>query len=355
VRPNDPTVVVLNDGISKIVSYRFDGATFQELWRVDREDALSAPAIKGSEIAFFSGTTHYLGFNAFGQINRAGDIIGSHTPPTIVPTGAVVFINRLRRMIVAAGGQYDAGGDTIAPAVASRNFIYISVPRGLVTYRASDFQFVSVYDWPNGDRGGRSEPVIGPNGFIYALAGNKLYTFFPNTGPASRGNVATGGVVGGDVGGNDAGDTGQPKPMHNAVNPAILTAPQATTDGGSGSGNAVTGGKVFQAQPNAILNGAAPAAPEQVPEQPPLQEAALPTLQQFDPPLTASGKALSACVDSDFDDCGKAAARAFCESMGFTKASDIDIDTKKVQAETLGGALCTAKKCKVVDKVTCSR
>jgi len=229
------------------------------------------------------------------------------------------------------------------------------VPRGLVTYRASDFQFVSVYDWPNGDRGGRSEPVIGPNGFIYALAGNKLYTFFPNTGPASRGNVATGGVVGGDVGGNDAGDTGQPKPMHNAVNPAILTAPQATTDGGSGSGNAVTGGKVFQAQPNAILNGAAPAAPEQVPEQPPLQEAALPTLQQFDPPLTASGKALSACVDSDFDDCGKAAARAFCESMGFTKASDIDIDTKKVQAETLGGALCTAKKCKVVDKVTCSR
>jgi hypothetical protein len=85
------------------------------------------------------------------------------------------------------------------------------------------------------------------------------------------------------------------------------------------------------------------------------EEAALPTSQQFDPPLTASGKALSACVDANFDDCGKAAARAYCESLGFTKASDIDIDTKKVQAETLGGALCTAKKCKVVDKVTCSR
>ena len=334
VRPNDPTVVVLNDGISKIVSYRFDGTTFQELWRADREDALSAPAIKGSETAFFSGTTHYLGFNALGQVNRAGDIIGAHTPPTLVPTGAVVFINRLRRMIVAAGGQYDAGGDTIAPAVASRNFIYISVPRGLVTYRASDFQFVSVYDWPNGDRGGRSEPVIGPNGYIYALAGNKLYTFFPDTGPANRSNAATGGVVGGEVGGNDAGDTGQPKPMNNALNPAILTAPQATTDGGDG-GNAITGGKVFQAQPNAILNGGMPAPPEQATDQPPPQEAALPTSQQFDPPLTASGKPLSACVDSDFDDCGKAAARAFCESMGFTKAGNIDIDTKKVQAETL--------------------
>ena len=355
VRPNDPTVVVLNDGISKIVSYRFDGTTFQELWRVDREDALSAPAIKGSETTLFSGTTHYLGFNALGQVNRAGDIIGAHTPPTLVPTGAVVFINRLRRMIVAAGGQYDAGGDTIAPAVASRNFIYISVPRGLVTYRASDFQFVSVYDWPNGDRGGRSEPVIGPNGYIYALAGNKFYTFFPSTGPANRSNVGTGGVVGGDVGGNDAGDTGKPKPMDNALNPAILTAPQATTDGSGNSGNAITGGKVFQAQPNAILNGGMPAAPEQAADQPPPQEAALPTSQQFDPPLTASGKPLSACVDADFDDCGKAAARAFCESMGFTKAGNIDIDTKKVQAETLGGAICTAKKCKVVDKVTCSR
>lgn len=352
VRPDDPTVVVLNDGISRIVSYRYDGTTFQELWRVDREDALSAPAIKGSETTLFNGGAHFLGFNAVGQINRAGDILGSYAPPTLVPTGAVLFINRLRRMLVAGGGQYDIGGDSIASPVASRNFIYISSVRGLVSYRASDLQFVSIYDWPNGDRGGRSEPVIGPTGFIYAIAGNKLYTFFPNTGPANRTNVGTGGVVGGAVGGNDAGDTGKPKPMKNTLNPAILTAPQATTDG---SGNAISGGKVFQAQPNAILNGGAPAAPEQAADQPPPQEAALPASQQFDPPLTASGKPLSACVDSDFDDCGKAAARAFCESMGFTKAGNIDIDTKKVQAETLGGALCTSKKCKVVDKVTCSR
>ena len=354
VRPDDPTVVVLNDGISKIASYRFDGTTFQELWRADRSDALSAPAIKGSETAFFNGGAHFLGFNAVGQVNRAGDMAGAHTPPTVVPTGAVVFINRYRRMIVAGGGQYDIGGDSIAPAVASRNFIYISSVRGLVSYRASDLKFVSIYDWPNGDRGGRSEPVIGPTGFIYAIAGNKLYTFFPNTEPANRTNVGTGGVVGGDVGGNDAGDKGNPKPMKNTLNPAILTAPQATTDGSGSGGNAITGGKVFQAQPNAILNGGMP-APEQAMDQPPPQEAALPTSQKFDPPLAPSGKALSACVDADFDDCGKAAARAFCESMGFTKASDIDIDTKKVQAETLSGALCTKNKCKVVDKVTCSR
>jgi len=161
-------------------------------------------------------------------------------------------------------------------------------------------------------------------------------------------------VVGGEVGGNDAGGKGDPKPMKNAVDKAIITAPQATTDGG-GTATTGPGGKVFQVQPNAILNGGMPPATETpAPAEAP-QEAAMPTSQQFDPPLTASGKALSACIDADFDDCGKAAARAYCESLGFTKASDIDIDTKKVQAETLGGALCTAKKCKVVDKVTCSR
>jgi hypothetical protein len=81
----------------------------------------------------------------------------------------------------------------------------------------------------------------------------------------------------------------------------------------------------------------------------------LPNRQRFDPPLTPSGKPLSACVDGKFRDCGRSAARAFCQSMGFAKASDIDIDSKRVQAETLGGAVCTSSKCKVVDKVTCSR
>ena len=354
VRPNDPTVVVLNDGISKIVSYRFDGAAFRELWRVDREDLLSAPAIKDTQTTFFNGAAHYLGVSADGQFNRAGDIVGSHAPPTIVPTGAVLFTNRLRRMIVGGGGQYDIGGDSIAPAVASRNYIYVSSVRGLVSYRASDLTFVSIYDWPNGDRGGHSAPAIGPTGYIYAIAGNKLYTFFPSTEPANRTAAGSGGVVGGDLGGNDAGDTGKPKPMKNTLNPAILTAPQAATDGGGSGGSSVTGGKVYQAQPNAILNGAT-SAPQQTTDQPPPQEAALPTSQKFDPPLTASGKPLSACVDADFDDCGKAAARAFCESKGFTKASNIDIDTKKVQAETLSGAICTKSKCKIVDKVTCSR
>ncbi len=71
------------------------------------------------------------------------------------------------------------------------------------------------------------------------------------------------------------------------------------------------------------------------------QQAALPASQKFDPPLTASGKPLSACLDAGFADCGKKAARAFCESLGFATASDIDIDTKKGGAETLAGAICT--------------
>lgn len=172
VRPDDPTVVVLNDGIGAIVSYRFDGTTFQKLWRQDEEFLLSAPAIKGNGTAFLVGANDYFGLNTLGQFSVTDNIVGSYAPPTLVPTGAVVFINRSRRMLVAGGGQYDIGGDSIAPAVASRNFIYVSSVRGLVSYRASDLKFISIYDWPNGDRGGRSEPVIGPRGFIYAIAGN---------------------------------------------------------------------------------------------------------------------------------------------------------------------------------------
>lgn len=358
VTPGDPSIVVLNNGMNALISYRFDGTTFQELWRYNANEAtevrpLSAPAVRSDGITFAAYSNRYYGHNNVGQVVAADGMAGTYAPPAIAPNGRVVFTSRIGKMHVAGIGEREITADTIAPAAISRNFIYVSVSRGLISYRLSDFTLASVYEWPDGDRGGRSEPVIGPNGFIYALAGNKLYTFVRSTGPANRTSVGTGGVVSGNVGGNDAGDTGKPKPMKNTLNPAILTAPQATTDGGSG-GNAITGGTVFQAQPNAIMNGGLP-APEQGTDQPPPQEAALPTSQKFDPPLTASGKALSACVDASFDDCGKAAARAYCTSLGFTKASDIDIDTKKVQAETLGGALCTAKKCKVVDKVTCSR
>jgi hypothetical protein len=77
----------------------------------------------------------------------------------------------------------------------------------------------------------------------------------------------------------------------------------------------------------------------------------------YDPPLTANGNRLFACEELDQDDCGKGdhrdIAKAFCAKQGFTQADDIDVDSRKVKAETLNGQFCSKNKCKVFDKIVC--
>ena len=77
--------------------------------------------------------------------------------------------------------------------------------------------------------------------------------------------------------------------------------------------------------------------------------------QRFDEPMTANGNRLSACSDAAGKHCGRSVASAFCQAQGFTSASDVDVDDRKVTAETLDGQLCTKKKCAVFGHVTCSR
>jgi hypothetical protein len=80
--------------------------------------------------------------------------------------------------------------------------------------------------------------------------------------------------------------------------------------------------------------------------------------QAYAPPMTANGNRLFACEKLDGDDCGKgdyrSVAKAFCAKNGFANADDIDVDSKKVKAETLDGQYCTKKKCKVFDQIVCT-
>jgi hypothetical protein len=80
-----------------------------------------------------------------------------------------------------------------------------------------------------------------------------------------------------------------------------------------------------------------------------------PLSQTYEPPLTKSGKRLHACKDLSGDVCGALVATAFCQLQGFLTADDIDTNTEKVSAETLGGEQCTKKKCKVFDRIVCNR
>lgn len=79
--------------------------------------------------------------------------------------------------------------------------------------------------------------------------------------------------------------------------------------------------------------------------------------QAYKPPLTTNGNRLFACEEQDGDDCGKgdhrSIAKAFCAKNGFTNADDIDVESKRVKAETLDGQYYTKKKCKVFDQIVC--
>ena len=55
------------------------------------------------------------------------------------------------------------------------------------------------------------------------------------------------------------------------------------------------------------------------------------------------------CGKSD----AKAIALAFCQKQGFSAVEKIDTDTRKGAAESLDGQLCGKKKCKVFDKIVC--
>jgi len=85
---------------------------------------------------------------------------------------------------------------------------------------------------------------------------------------------------------------------------------------------------------------------------------ALEAAQEYEQPLTSDGNRLFACENLDGDDCGKGdyntIAMAFCQKMGFAEVSHLEVDSKKVKAETLDGRYCSKKKCKVFEEIDCA-
>jgi hypothetical protein len=83
-----------------------------------------------------------------------------------------------------------------------------------------------------------------------------------------------------------------------------------------------------------------------------------PQQQSYKPPITANGNRLFACEELDGDDCGKGdyqtISTAFCKKQGFVGAGDVDVDSKKVKAETLDGRFCSKNKCKVFEQIICA-
>jgi hypothetical protein len=86
---------------------------------------------------------------------------------------------------------------------------------------------------------------------------------------------------------------------------------------------------------------------------------AKPQEQSYKPPMTTNGNRLFACEELDGDDCGKGdytdISLAWCQKQGYPKATDYDVDSKKVKAETLDGRFCSKNKCKVFEQIVCAQ
>ena len=296
--------ILIADGFQNLVDYTFGGMNFNEVFRIHSEEEfgnmVATPTVTVDGHSIF---TDHDGIRFGGpNMNPLKTVKGVHTltAPTILRNGKVVIMTTDDNVVVLNGDQIDARIATndfsIASAAASHNQFFLSTYHHFITYDTDTLQEVGRYDWADG---GLSSPVIGPQGNVYVIEGNKLYVF-PGPGQATTAST------------NNAGGGGTP------VN---------TTS--TGSDETQSTGQTTQS-----------------------------ARQSYKPPLTADGSRLLACNSVDGDDCGKSdakqVAQAFCEKQGFKSVKDIDTDTKKVQAQTLDGQTCTKKKCKVFSKIVCA-
>ncbi len=232
--------------------------------------------------------------------------------PTRMADGRVAVVAASGKVSVLRGADavssVQALGELAASAAASRTHLFVSAVNGFATYDTNSLAEVARFDW---HEGGLNPPVIGPKGHVYAIAANQLVVFAP---PKQK-------LIG------------------------ATTAAQPGTPVVSQPGKPITGNAAQPGMPVATDPGQPVVTPQ-------------PREQTYKPPMTMNGNRLFACEKLDGDDCGKgdhrSIAKAFCEKNGFANADDIDVDSKKVKAETLDGQYCTKKKCKVFDQIVCT-
>ena len=274
-------IVMMSGGYEDLVGLAFTGAAFEEVFRVHQDKRFfSSPplawpdghAMISTAGAEFSSDVVFAGLN-MSTIRAAGPL--SFAAPTALGNSRFAIVHRFGGVTIMRGASIENSvalrGHSIASAAASSNHIFVSTAKELHTFDKATLGLKGTFAW---NLGGTSQPVIGPQGHLYAIEGDSLVIFPP---------------------------MGQP-----ATDPA----PQPTSQA-----------------------------------------------QAYSPPLTASGNRLFACEELDGDDCGKgdyrSIAKAFCAKNGFAEADDVDVDNKKVKAETLDGQFCSKKKCKVFDKIVC--
>jgi hypothetical protein len=111
------------------------------------------------------------------SISGFGPITGSITR---LPDGRLVAIERSGLLRLVDNNTITATlilrGESVAPASASSNYLYVSSAGALTTFDVHSLATVASFGWSGG---GRSSAAIGPSGQVYAVAGTELYVWPP--------------------------------------------------------------------------------------------------------------------------------------------------------------------------------
>jgi hypothetical protein len=189
--------VFISDRFHDLVGYSFTGSAFTELMRVhdNRRYLTSAPLVwpNGPVMIGFDGpdagsgtmfVSLWPGFTG-GEVNTprikaplfmaAPTGLGNSKFALAEFYGGVTFLNG-----AAIQKRIDLPGQSIAAAAASRTHVFVSTVTGLYTFNKATMEKAGEFAWA---KGGTSQPVIGPQGHVYAIAQETLYVFPPSRIP----------------------------------------------------------------------------------------------------------------------------------------------------------------------------
>ena len=187
--------ILLSDRMQDLVGFVLSGGAFVETFRLhdDYRYMRSAPAIL-PDMHSIIGVENFdqdtlLGTGAGGvefsgpNLNKLAPVAGMKAifvTPTRLADGRTALIDGTQ-LIVLNGRNVDKKialhSASYASASASRTHLFVSTDDAIQTFDPATMKELSRMLW---SEGGRSQPAIGPTGYVYALAGSTLYVFPPS-------------------------------------------------------------------------------------------------------------------------------------------------------------------------------
>jgi len=177
-----PLMIVSDELGQNTIAYRFDPAAgFSEAWRTHDpgRTRTSAPTVFPDLNRVVLGAKE--GNGSRGRVSFAGPgVPTAHdrpvkswvvSPPTRLPDGRIAVIEFEGQLTVFRGGVVDTTtaleGQSIASAAASCTHLFVASAGAFTTYDVNTLAQVAQIPWSG--FGGRSSPIIGPAGNVYAV------------------------------------------------------------------------------------------------------------------------------------------------------------------------------------------